>query len=53
MKELKKEYQVWTSDGGSWYLTEVDTLEEALTMQKFSDFYITKKVHIKIEEVNK
>ena len=52
MKKLTKQYQVWTSDSGSWNLTEVDTLEEALTMQKYSDYYITKKVDLCIKEVS-
>lgn len=52
MKKFKKQYQVWISDGGSWNPTEVDTLEEALTMQKYSDYYITKKVDFKIDELS-
>lgn len=52
MKKLTKQYQLWTNSEGYYYsLSEYDSLEEALTAEKYThDWYITKKVDIKITE---
>lgn len=53
MKDLNKKYQVWAynSDGG-YSLYEYDTLDECIMSTKYTDnWYITKKVEIKIDEV--
>lgn len=52
MKELTKQYQLWTYMDGGYQLTEYDTIEKCLLADKYSyQWFITKKVDFKIEEI--
>lgn len=51
MKTFSKKYQLWIkADGDQYGLTEFDTLEECISAEKHSDWYITKKVSLSIKD---
>jgi len=51
MKKFTKKYQLWTYADYGYNFTEYDTLEEALTAERYtSDFYITRAVEVDITE---
>lgn len=55
MKELKTEYQIWYYNGdGGYSLIELESLEqlpEKIPDTYTTDFYVTKRVKISIEEL--
>lgn len=51
MKTFTKKYQVWERNEGNYYgFTEFDTLQECITAEKHSDWYITKGVSLVVQE---
>lgn len=53
MKKFTKKYQLWSYADNGYTFTEYDSLEEIVAAEKYSEWYITKKVNIKIIEDNK
>lgn len=55
MKTFTKKYQVWEKksedrEGDYFAFTEYDTLQECITAEKHSDWYITKGVSLVVQE---
>lgn len=51
MKKLEKQYQLWIRCDYGYTLNEFNSLEECLLAEKYTnDWYITKRVEIKVEE---
>lgn len=52
MKNFEKKYQLWTLGDSGYLFTEFDTLQECIEAQKYSDWYVTKRVQMTVTDVD-
>lgn len=52
MKNFEKKYQLWTLGDYAYAFSEFDTLQECIEAPKYSDWYITKRVQIRVTDVD-
>ncbi len=50
MQEFKKKYQLWQYADHGYQFTEYDTLKEVVAADKYTSWYITRRVNLDLSE---